>query len=484
MTSKADNIEDDTPCWPIAAASRILVKAGGGSGSYCRLFHNRSTGAIELVRCDDAAAPPPRPVYDDGDADVEEEPAYRSYLATARDEGRAVEDSFHPDDVVGANLSLEYHASNPNTFHGMRAYAAAQLNVHSYPKSGRRNRREARRKRYALDSRCCEDFGDARLVVRSIRKLAGLRDAEHPLKCLVILNPFSGGGGVASKRGAMNVYRTVVKPMLEEAGAEHDALVTRRAGHASERMNARNSKGDVSANDNNHGGDRSNATTGEKEKDSVTTDGEIKDVAEYDAIVSMGGDGIQFEIFQGLRARSDGEALLSRMKFGVVGCGTYNGLAKSLLHWSGSAYGSVESMFHVCKGRTSTLDVAAYRVLAGPSPKSYVSFLSYTWGLIADVDIESECLRWLGSLREDVWAVYRGILCRRRYRARLSWLPPGKTEGLVMPEPGRPLPDGWMSFEDDFMILWVCNTSHAGYNVFSCPMAKMNDGLFHILVVR
>jgi len=42
----------------------------------------------------------------------------------------------------------------------------------------------------------------------------------------------------------------------------------------------------------------------------------------------------------------------------------------------------------------------------------YVSFLSQAWGLIADVDYESEGLHWLGPLRSDAWAVWRGVLNR------------------------------------------------------------------------
>ena len=53
-----------------------------------------------------------------------------------------------------------------------------------------------------------------------------------------------------------------------------------------------------------------------------------------------------------------------------------------------------------------------------------------------------------------------------------------------MPEQGKPLPEGWESIEDEFRVFWVCNTSHASYDMFTCPMAKMNDGLFHMLVVR
>ena len=139
-----------TTCWPVAAASRIRVIVEGSSA---RLFYNRSTGAIELVPCndDDANTTQQRTIYDDSDANIEEEPAYQSYITTTGDDKRIVIDSFHPDDVIGANLSLEYNLNNPNTFHGMQSYASAKFNIYSYPKSVKRNKREANHKLYTLD---------------------------------------------------------------------------------------------------------------------------------------------------------------------------------------------------------------------------------------------------------------------------------------------------------------------------------------------
>lgn len=50
------------------------------------------------------------------------------------------------------------------------------------------------------------------------------------------------------------------------------------------------------------------------------------------------------------------------------------------------------------------------------------SFLSIGWGLISDVDIESERLRTLGHQRFAIWSVHR-IISLRTYHGTLSYLP-------------------------------------------------------------
>jgi diacylglycerol kinase family enzyme len=55
----------------------------------------------------------------------------------------------------------------------------------------------------------------------------------------------------------------------------------------------------------------------------------------FTGIVALGGDGILYEIMQGLQKREDCAELMERkLSFRIVGCGTSNGLAKRILHSS------------------------------------------------------------------------------------------------------------------------------------------------------
>lgn len=157
--------------------------------------------------------------------------------------------------------------------------------------------REEHHRRFKLSP--TEDFAQARQLIQNIRHVAGLKKNQ---RFLVVLNPFSG------TKKAKQVYETTVKKMLQESGIEHDLLITEYAGHAKERMK-----------------DHTNAHADSKQ--SVW-----KDVSEYDGVVAMGGDGILSEIMKGIQTRSDVGAIFDNMNFGIVGCGTSNGLATSILH--------------------------------------------------------------------------------------------------------------------------------------------------------
>lgn len=53
------------------------------------------------------------------------------------------------------------------------------------------------------------------------------------------------------------------------------------------------------------------------------------------------------------------------------------------------------------------------------------SFLSVGWGLLADIDIESERLRAIGGQRFTIWSVAR-LIGLRTYKGKVSYLPCNK----------------------------------------------------------
>ncbi|KAK9156211.1 hypothetical protein Sjap_003691 [Stephania japonica] len=121
------------------------------------------------------------------------------------------------------------------------------------------------------------------------------------------------------------------------------------------------------------------------------------DLSKYDGIVCVSGDGVLVEVVNGLLQREDWDSAI-KMPLGIVSAGTGNGMAKSLL----------DSVEQDCSASNSTLAIIR--------------------GLVADIDIESEKYRWMGSSRLDFYALLR-IINLRKYNGRLFFVPaPGYEE--------------------------------------------------------
>jgi Diacylglycerol kinase catalytic domain len=240
-----------------------------------------------------------------------------------------------------------------------------------------------------------EDFGPARRLVEWLRTIAAQQQGggkeggqealgkpasiaattsttmTTPKRYWIIVNPMAG-----PKKNAAVLATTVVVPMLEQANIDCTILETTYAKHGQ----------------------------------TLFKDTDVDAILGYDAVVLLGGDGILHEVLNGLRERSDSGRLLQHMQhipIGIVGCGTSNGLATSLTHAAGEVSGVVQDTFLIAKGRTIQADVASYQIGTDPAAiTKYTSFLTFTWAMIADIDIDSECLRFLGESRYDVWYVF------------------------------------------------------------------------------
>jgi len=112
----------------------------------------------------------------------------------------------------------------------------------------------------------------------------------------------------------------------------------------------------------------------------------------------------------------------------------------------------------------------------------YLSFLALSWGIVADVDLESEVLRALGPLRFDVYAVWR-MISLKRYDGTFSYLPSTSPDGSSSSPVDQPVPSDWITMEERFLCLWALQTTHASQNMYTSPGSTMDDGLFHVVLL-
>ncbi|CAD7929962.1 unnamed protein product [Amoebophrya sp. A25] len=237
---------------------------------------------------------------------------------------------------------------------------------------------------------------------------------------LVLINPKSGPGH------ALRRWQQEVRPILNAANRGNkmafEVIVTERANHAFDMVR------DMSE-------DR---------------------LLSYHGIIVVSGDGLVHEVYRGLCTRpptASGVPAFSVIPVAHMLGGSGNALGSSILHVSGEPLQNQSAALVVLRDETCALDLWRVSVIRRtsifsgvPSKKSQPvdvpqvqvdgandgsnledhvvewrpSFLSVFFGLMADIDIESEWLRCLGSLRFTLYAV-RNVARFRTYRGRVRY---------------------------------------------------------------
>lgn len=170
----------------------------------------------------------------------------------------------------------------------------------------------------------------------------------------------------------------------------------------------------------------------------------------FDGLCAIGGDGTMHELVNGILTRKDKK----KIPIGLVTGGTGNSFMHDM-----NCLDPVVAAKRIVSGRIQKLDVA--RVDA--KGEIIFGYNIVGWGIPTDVNIIAEKIRWLGGQRYNVGAVIEVL----RNRTRLA--------KITM--------DG-QSIAGDYGFILACNTIHTGTAMKMAPLAKVDDGLIDLLVVR
>lgn len=265
---------------------------------------------------------------------------------------------------------------------------------------------------------------------------------------LVFINPVSGKGT------AIKAWNSVVHNMLMQAGVNIEAITTTHANHARQFV-------------------------------------ETQDITKYDAILTVGGDGLLYEVVNGICDRKDAVDVLARVALLPIPGGSGNGLAKCILMDCGEAFSLVNATFVAIKGTPHPMDLSYVET---KTSRQY-SFLMLGWGLISDIDILTEFMRCLGELRFHLGAVYY-IGRKKMYPGRLSLLnysetnlPPKDIELSSLQEPvghSSSSDDSgtWTVIDGSFVLVWILQVPYVSSTVYACPGKRLDDGKFTILAIQ
>ncbi|KAI5284761.1 sphinganine kinase lcb4, partial [Ascosphaera acerosa] len=115
------------------------------------------------------------------------------------------------------------------------------------------------------------------------------------------------------------------------------------------------------------------------------------DVDRYDVIAACSGDGIPYEVFNGLARRANAGEALRRLPVVNIPCGSGNAMSCNLNGTSSPSMGAL----CVVKGIRTPLDL----VSVTHGSERTLSFLSQSFGIIAESDLGTENVRWMGPAR-------------------------------------------------------------------------------------
>lgn len=179
----------------------------------------------------------------------------------------------------------------------------------------------------------------------------------------VLVNPF-GGQGKAEK-----LYTEDIEPILTAAHCQLDVERTQFQGHAVEIA-------------------------------------EKLDIDAFDVVAACSGDGLPHEIFNGLGKRRDARRALSKLAVAQLPCGSGNAMSLNL---NGTNSASMAALA-VVKGIRTPLDLMSIT----QGDQRTLSFLSQSFGIIAECDLDTDNLRWMGSAR-FTWGYLVRLLGKKVY---------------------------------------------------------------------
>ena len=174
-----------------------------------------------------------------------------------------------------------------------------------------------------------------------------------------------------------------------------------------------------------------------------------QDVAKHQKMIIIGGDGTFHEAINGLMLNINLESLT----VGFLPGGTGNSFMYDL-----NAETYSKALLKILNGKTKKIDILELDL----NNKKEYAFNIVGWGLVSDINILSEKLRFLGSSRYTLASIYYIFRKKTRY-AQLTI-------------------DGHAR-KDNYIFIMCLNTIHTGKGMKAAPRALLDDGLLDIILV-
>ncbi|KAJ3568590.1 hypothetical protein NP233_g5609 [Leucocoprinus birnbaumii] len=263
----------------------------------------------------------------------------------------------------------------------------------------------------------------------------------------------------------------------------------------------------------------------------TTHNGHAHDIAKdlatnYDAVVTVSGDGLIHEVLNGFAEHADPLKAFS-IPVAPIPTGSGNGLSLNLLgaqvsilrasqpkkrsHVPQHGFDVTRAALNVIKGQPMKVDLFSFT----QGDKRSISFMSQSLGLMADLDIGTEHLRWMGDTRFMV-GLLRGIIQFRACPVQLSYKAAEidkhkmaervslhrKNKKSVPPTSSSPatsesditetLPplkfqpednEGWTTIDEPLLYVYAGKGPFVGRDYMAFPVSLPDDGLIDVMAM-
>ena len=174
-------------------------------------------------------------------------------------------------------------------------------------------------------------------------------------------------------------------------------------------------------------------------------------LAEYDDLIICGGDGTFNEVINGVVINKNKK----NPRLGFLPGGTGNSFMHDL-----NAVEPNKAINKIIKNNSDTLDILKLTY----NNKTIYSFNIVGWGLVTDILILAEKMRFLKSIRYNVASLFYILTAK------------GKKIKFII--------DNNKIYNEKYLFILICNTIHTGKGMKAAPKAKFNDGQLDIVSVK
>ncbi|CAF3036400.1 unnamed protein product [Rotaria sp. Silwood2] len=288
--------------------------------------------------------------------------------------------------------------------------------------------------------------------------------AKRDKRALVFVNP-AGGAGKA--------YRHVMEHVIgvwSEAEFTYHIIMTEYAGHARDYVHS-------------------------------------IQISDWSGIVVASGDGLIYEVINGLMNRQDWQEAL-KLPIGHLPCGSGNAFITNIIRYSQQPIMKtmekfiVQAAVLIATHNVLPFDMAVVDICDG---QRYFSFLCIEWAIVADVDCDSEKYRFLGGARFTVEAIKR-IIQPRTYNGYIDYIPHEDSDDTVNANQitpntttaqihqhllplNEPIPTDstttkWRRINGPFIHVLVTSKAAMAKDTLASPKSTLSDGYLTLQYIR